>query len=57
MVMPGTVGDQWSLGFVEIGAFVFFLGLFVLTVFQSLGAASLLAKKDPFVEESKRFHY
>ena len=57
MVMPGTVGDQWSLGFVEIGAFAFFLGLFILIVFRSLEKAPLLAKKDPFTEESKRFHY
>ncbi|MCY3997934.1 MAG: quinol:cytochrome C oxidoreductase [Flavobacteriaceae bacterium] len=57
MVMPGTVGDQWSLGFVEIGAFAFFLGLFILIVFRSLEKAPLLAKEDPFTEESKRFHY
>ncbi|MCY4161076.1 MAG: quinol:cytochrome C oxidoreductase [Flavobacteriaceae bacterium] len=57
MVMPGTVGDQWSLGFVEIGAFVFFFGLFILIVFRSLEKAPLLAQNDPFIEESKRFHY
>ena len=57
MVMPGTVGDQWSLGLVEIGAFLFFLGLFIQIVFRSLEKVPLLAKGDPLVQESKRFHY
>ena len=57
MVMPGTVLDQWSFGVTEIGAFLFFLGLFVHIIFRALEKAPLLAKGNPLVEESKRFHY
>ena len=57
MVMPGTVLDQWSFGVTEIGAFLFFLGLFVHIVFRALEKAPLLAKGNPLVEESRRFHY
>ena len=57
MVMPGTVLDHWSFGVTEIGAFLFFLGLFVHIIFRALEKAPLLAKGDPLVEESKRFHY
>lgn len=57
MVMPGTVLDQWSFGTTEIGAFLFFIGLFVHIIFRALEKAPLLAKGNPLVEESKRFHY
>jgi len=57
MVMPGTVGASWFIGFPEIGAFMFFAGLFLLYVFNSLTKAPLLAKGDPYLGESKHFHY
>jgi hypothetical protein len=57
MVMPGTVGQSWFIGLPEIGALLFFFGLFVLVVFNSLAKAPLLAKGSPFIEESKHFHY
>lgn len=57
MVMPATVGASWSIGFTEIGAFLFFAGLFILYVFNTISKAPLLAKGDPYLEESKRFHY
>jgi len=57
MVMPGTVGASWYIGIPEIGALLFFLGLFIFVVFNSLTKAPLLAKGSPFLEESKHFHY
>jgi len=57
MIMPSAVGDQWSIGFSEIGGFLFFLGLFILVVFREISKAPLLASGDPFVEESKGFKY
>jgi len=59
MVMPATVGESWSIGFVEIGAFMFFLGLFVLVVFSALAGkgVELEPKRNPYIEESKHFHY
>jgi hypothetical protein len=57
MVMPATVGKSWYIGVPEIGSLFFFFGLFVFVVFTALTKAPLLAKRSPFMEESKRFHY
>ncbi|QHI38166.1 hypothetical protein IMCC3317_35530 [Kordia antarctica] len=57
MVMPATVGPHWSLGVPELGAVLLFLGLFIFVVFTTLTKAPLLAKRNPFIEESKQFHY
>lgn len=57
MIMPATVGDRWFIGIGEIGSLLFFLGLFILIVFTALTKAPLLPKRNPFIEESKHFHY
>ena len=57
MIMPGTVGDRWFIGVSEIASILFFLGLFIFVVFSALTKAPLLAKRNPFIEESKHFHY
>ena len=57
MIMPSAVGDQWFIGIPEVGGFFFFLGLFIYTVFTALSKAPLLAKGDPYMGESERFHY
>lgn len=57
MIMPATVGDQWFIGFAEIGSIAFFLGLFIFVVFTTLAKAPLVAKGNPLMEESKHFHY
>ena len=57
MIMPATVGDQWFIGFPEIGALLFFAGLFIFVVFNALTKAPLEAKGNPFIEESRHFHY
>ncbi len=57
MIMPATVGKQWFIGAGEIGALMFFMGLFILVVFTTLTKAPLLAKRNPLIEESKHFHY
>ncbi|WP_140484720.1 quinol:cytochrome C oxidoreductase [Flavobacterium sp. GSA192] len=57
MIMPGTVGDQWFIGVPEISSVLFFLGLFIFTVFTALTKTPLLAKRNPYIEESKHFHY
>ncbi|MDG1911913.1 MAG: quinol:cytochrome C oxidoreductase [Flavobacteriaceae bacterium] len=57
MIMPSAVGDQWFIGVAEIGGFLFFLGLFIFVVFKELTKAPLLAKGDPYMGESERFHY
>jgi hypothetical protein len=57
MVMPATVGDRWFIGVSEISSILFFLGLFIFVVFSALTKAPLVAKRNPFIEESKHFHY
>lgn len=57
MIMPGSVGDRWFIGVSEIGSIFFFLGLFIFVVFSALAKSPLLAKRNPFIEESKHFHY
>ena len=57
MIMPSAVGDQWFIGISEIGSLFFFLGLFVYIIFTSMSKAPLLPKRNPFIEESKHFHY
>lgn len=57
MVMPATVGDQWYIGLPEIGGLLFFGGLFVFWVFNTLTKAPLQPKRNPFIEESRQFHY
>lgn len=57
MIMPGTVGSSWFIGVSEIASVLFFLGLFIFVVFSALTKAPLLPKRNPYIEESKHFHY
>ena len=57
MVMPATVGDQWHIGVPEIGGILFFGGLFIFWVFNTLTKVPLQPKRNPFIEESRQFHY
>lgn len=57
MVMPGTVGDQWSIGIPEISSVLLVMGLFIYVVFTTLSKAPLLAKGNPFLKESEHYHY
>jgi len=57
MIMPATVGDHWYIGIPEIGAVLFFAGLFIFWVFRALTMAPLQSKRNPYIEESRQFHY
>lgn len=57
MIMPSSVGDQWFIGVSEICSVLFFFGLFIFVVFTALTKAPLLPKRNPYIEESKHFHY
>jgi len=57
MVMPSTVGAQWSFGIPEISALFFFIGLFIYTTFSAFAKANPIAKGNPFLKESEHFHY
>ncbi|MBZ9627189.1 quinol:cytochrome C oxidoreductase [Psychroflexus sp. CAK57W] len=57
MIMPGTVGESWTIGIPEISSVLLILGLFIFTVFKALAKAPLTVKHNAFLEESKHFHY
>lgn len=57
MIMPGSVGESWFIGWAEIGAVLLFLGLFIFVVLNALTKAPLLAKGNPLIKESEHFHY
>jgi len=57
MVMPATVGESWFIGISEISALLLFAGLFIFVVFSALTKAPLLPKGNPYIKESKHFHY
>ena len=56
MVTPATVGGaQASIGPMEVGMFLGFLGLFLHVVLKSLTKAPLEIQKHPYLEESIHF--
>ncbi|WP_445385935.1 quinol:cytochrome C oxidoreductase [Robiginitalea sp. IMCC44478] len=57
MIMPATVGEQWTIGIPEIGGVLFFGGAFIFWVFRALSKAPLQPTRNPFIEESRQFHY
>lgn len=52
IVTPGAVGENATIGLVEIGPFIAFAGLFLLVVFRYLGKVPLVSKNHPFHKES-----
>ncbi|MCD4730338.1 MAG: hypothetical protein K8R74_07050 [Bacteroidales bacterium] len=54
-IMPGTVGD-YHIGFVEIGTWLGFAGLFFYIVFRTLSSKPLIPKNHPLLNESLK-HY
>lgn len=56
MIMPPTVGENWGMGFLEIGMFLAFAGLFLYVVFGELAKASLVPKQHPLYKESLDHH-
>jgi hypothetical protein len=56
MVMPGTMGEKASIGLVEIGMTLGFVGLFFLVVLRALAKAGLLPVNHPYLKESFDYH-
>jgi len=50
-IMPGITGVN-EIGFVEIGSYLGFLGLFMFVVSRSLSKAPLVPKNHPYLQES-----
>lgn len=56
MVSPGAMKSEATIGLIEIGMFLVFLGVFVFMVLKSLASRPLVVKNHPFIEESKYIH-
>lgn len=56
MIVPGTMGEHWHFGIVEIGGLLGYVGLFILVVFGTLAKAPLLQKNHPMLKESELHH-
>ncbi len=52
LVTPGVHFEHWEFGFVEIGMFMGFTGLFINRVLAALTKAPLVPKESPYLEES-----
>ncbi len=57
MMEPGSVGKFAEIGFAEIGAFLFFTGLFIFVVFTALTKRPSQQKGNPLYHESEIYHY
>jgi hypothetical protein len=55
MIMPGTVGDKWFIGVPEIASVL--SSLVYLYIFYCINKESFVTKRNPYIEESKHFHY
>jgi hypothetical protein len=54
-IMPGTLGES-SIGFIEIGIFAGYAGLFTLIVTRALSQRPLIPKNHPYLNESINHH-
>ncbi len=56
MVMPGTVGKHWHLGFIEFGTMIGYLGLFIWSTLNELSKAPLVPQHHPMLQETLYHH-
>jgi hypothetical protein len=56
MVMPGPMGDHYSLGWYEFGILTFYAGLIMFFVGRALEKSPMLSKHHPFLKESIIHH-
>jgi hypothetical protein len=56
MIMPGTIGNNWTLGMQELALPLFFVGLILWRTFTQLEKAPLVAKNHPYLAESLNHH-
>ena len=52
IIMPNSAKETSGFGFMEIGFFAFFAGLFILRTASSLTKANLIPQNHPFTEET-----
>ncbi len=52
MMMPGPIGEHWTIGWYEIGLLCGFVGLMIFTVSNTLSKASLIPHNNPLLKET-----
>ncbi|MFM2048297.1 MAG: hypothetical protein RI955_845, partial [Bacteroidota bacterium] len=56
MIMPGTIGNNWTFGMQELALPLFFVGLILWRTFTQLEKAPLVPKNHPYLAESLNHH-
>lgn len=56
LITPGTMKEHGTIGFLEIGLFLTFAGVFTFFVLNTLTKAPLMPKNHPYLDESKHHH-
>lgn len=56
LITPGAMKDHGHIGFVEVGTFLGFLGLFLYVVLNALSKRPLLVKGHAYLDESLHHH-
>lgn len=52
MIMPGTVGPNWKMGWFELGILAGFVGLVIYLVSNKLSKAPMVPQNHPFLKET-----
>lgn len=52
MMMPGPIGEHWTIGWYELGLLAGFVGLMIFSVSKTLSKASLVPQNNPLLKES-----
>lgn len=52
LITPGVLHEAWTFGWMEIGFFLGFTGLFINRVLSALTKAPLVPKSSPYLDES-----
>jgi len=52
MIMPRPLGENWHLGWFEIGMFAGFVGVLIFSVSRTLASASLVPKNNVLIKEA-----
>ncbi|TXI85534.1 MAG: hypothetical protein E6Q37_06220 [Crocinitomicaceae bacterium] len=52
MIMGGSMGENASIGFMEIGLLLAILGLFIKVILTNLTKAPLTVQNHPYLDES-----
>lgn len=56
LITPGAMKNHGHIGFVEVGTFLGFLGMFLFVVLNAISKRPLLVKGHAYLDESLHHH-